>query len=161
MAFFNADSTNLRSNFLTLIKFVFFLGLGILIIWLSIRNLTQTEKDEIINSFRTANYNWVVLAIFLGILSHVIRSLRWMIFFEPMGYHPSFKNTFYAVMVGYFANMAFPRLGEVTRCQVREDSFQQILRNGNHRKGIGYDHILPVISSDDLYPDRYPARLPG
>ena len=118
MAFFNAESTSLRSRFLTLIKFVFFLGLGILIIWLSIRNLTHSEKDEIIHSFRTANYNWVFLAIILGILSHVLRSLRWMIFLEPMGYHPSFKNTFYAVMVGYFANMAFPRLGEVTRCGI-------------------------------------------
>ena len=118
MAFFNAESSSLRSKFLTLIKFVFFLGLGILIIWLSIRDLTLSEKNEIINSFRIANYNWVFLAIILGILSHVLRSLRWMIFFEPMGYHPSFKNTFYAVMVGYFANMAFPRLGEVTRCGI-------------------------------------------
>jgi uncharacterized protein (TIRG00374 family) len=118
MAFFNAESTSLRSQFLTLIKFVFFLGLGILIIWLSIRNLTLAEKDEIIHSFRIANYNWVFLAIILGILSHVFRTLRWMIFFEPMGYHPSFKITFYAVMVGYFANMAFPRLGEVTRCGI-------------------------------------------
>jgi uncharacterized protein (TIRG00374 family) len=41
-----------------------------------------------------------------------------MLFFEPMGYSPSLKNTFFAVMVGYFANMAFPRLGEVTRCGV-------------------------------------------
>jgi uncharacterized protein (TIRG00374 family) len=118
MAFFNAESTSLRSQLLTLIKFVFFLGLGILIIWLSVRNLTLAEKDEIIHSFRIANYNWFFLAIILGILSHVLRSLRWMIFFEPMGYHPSFKNTFYAVMVGYFANMAFPRLGEVTRCGI-------------------------------------------
>jgi uncharacterized protein (TIRG00374 family) len=35
-----------------------------------------------------------------------------------MNYHPSLKNTFFAVMVGYFANMAFPRLGEVTRCGI-------------------------------------------
>ena len=118
MTFFKGESTSLRSKFLTLFKFVFFLGLGILIIWLSVRNLTLAEKDEIIHSFRIANYNWVFLAILLGILSHVLRSLRWMIFFEPMGYHPSFKNTFYAVMVGYFANMAFPRLGEVTRCGI-------------------------------------------
>ncbi|MCX6247110.1 MAG: lysylphosphatidylglycerol synthase transmembrane domain-containing protein [Bacteroidetes bacterium] len=118
MAFFNTESSSLRSNFLTFIKFVFFLGLGILIIWLSIRNLTHSEKQEIINSFRTANYNWVILAILLGILSHVIRALRWMLLLEPMAYKPSFKNTFYAVMVGYFANMAFPRLGEVTRCGV-------------------------------------------
>ncbi len=118
MAFFEAGSTTFRSKISTFIKFIFFLGLGILIIWLSVRNLTPAEKDEIIHSFRIANYNWVFLAIILGILSHILRSLRWMIFFEPMGYHPSFKNTFYAVMVGYFANMAFPRLGEVTRCGV-------------------------------------------
>jgi hypothetical protein len=118
MAFSEAGSTTLRSKIITFIKFVFFLGLGILIIWLSIRNLTTAERDEIIHSFRIANYNWVILAIILGVFSHVLRSLRWMIFFEPMGYHPSFKNTFYAVMVGYFANMAFPRLGEVTRCGV-------------------------------------------
>jgi uncharacterized membrane protein YbhN (UPF0104 family) len=35
-----------------------------------------------------------------------------------MGYNPSVKNTFYAVMVGYFANLGFPRLGEVTRCGI-------------------------------------------
>jgi glycosyltransferase 2 family protein len=118
MAFFNAEPASLRSNLLTLVKFVIFLGLGILIIWLSVRNLTIIERDEIIHSFRIANYNWVFLAVFLGIISHILRSLRWMLLLEPMGYKPSFKNTFYAVMVGYFANMAFPRLGEVTRCGV-------------------------------------------
>jgi hypothetical protein len=41
-----------------------------------------------------------------------------MLFFEPMGYKPTLKTTFYAVMVGYFANLAFPRLGEVTRCGI-------------------------------------------
>jgi uncharacterized protein (TIRG00374 family) len=37
---------------------------------------------------------------------------------EPMGYHPKISNTFFAVMIGYLANMALPRLGEVTRCGV-------------------------------------------
>jgi len=97
-----------------MIKFALFLGLGILIIWLSLRGLTPGERIQILNSFRIANYNWVILAILLGILSHVLRALRWKLFLEPLGYHPSLKNTFFAVMVGYFANMAFPRLGEVT-----------------------------------------------
>jgi uncharacterized protein (TIRG00374 family) len=107
-----------KNRVTTFIKFMIFLGLGIFIAWLSLRGLTPEERSQIIHSFRTANYNWVILTISMGILSHVLRSLRWMLFFEPMGYHPSFKNTFYAVMVGYFANMAFPRLGEVTRCGV-------------------------------------------
>jgi hypothetical protein len=102
----------------TLIKFFLFLGLGIFIIWLSLRGLTAEERRQILFSFRIANYNWVILTICLGIISHIFRSLRWMLLFEPMGYKPSLKNTFYAVMVGYFANLAFPRLGEVTRCGV-------------------------------------------
>ena len=35
---------------------------------------------------------------------------------EPLGYNPSLRNTFYAVAIGYLANFALPRLGEITRC---------------------------------------------
>lgn len=107
-----------KTGLSTIIKFTLFLGLGILIIWLSLKDLTDTEKQEIMNSFRSANYNWVILSIALGILSHILRSVRWMMFFEPMGYKPTFRSTFYAVMIGYFANLAFPRLGEVSRCGI-------------------------------------------
>ncbi len=113
-----AEETPRKNWGSTIIKFVLFLGLGLLIMWLSLRGLTEEEKAQILNSFRIANYNWVILAILLGILSHILRTLRWILFFEPMGYKPSMKVTFYAVMVGYFANMAFPRLGEVTRCGI-------------------------------------------
>lgn len=102
----------------TVVKFVLFLGLGIFIIWLSLRGLTTAEKDQILHSFRIANYNWVILTVFLGIFSHILRALRWKLLLEPMNYHPTVKNIFYAVMVGYFANLAFPRLGEVTRCGI-------------------------------------------
>lgn len=105
-----------RNKTITALKFIFFLGLGLLVIWLSVRNLSANEKAQIIHSFRIANYAWVGFAILLGVFSHLLRALRWMLFFEPMGFNPSLKNTFYAVMVGYFANLAFPRLGEVTRC---------------------------------------------
>lgn len=103
---------------ITALKFVFFLGLGLLIMWLSLKDLTASERSEIMYSFRTANYYWVALAIILGIFSHVMRAARWILFFEPMGFKPKLKTTFYAVMIGYFANMAFPRLGEVTRCGI-------------------------------------------
>lgn len=102
----------------TIVKFVLFLGLGIFVIWLSLHGLSPEEQSQILTSFKTANYTWVLLAILLGILSHILRALRWMLFFDPMGYNPKLKTTFYAVMIGYFANMAFPRLGEVTRCGI-------------------------------------------
>jgi len=118
MSFFNAGVTPFRSKIMTSVKFVFFLGLGIFIIWLSLKDLSHEEKAQIIRSFKIANYNWVFLVIFLGICSHLLRSLRWIILLEPMGYRISLKNSFYAVMIGYFANMAFPRLGEFTRCGI-------------------------------------------
>ncbi len=118
MAEASPEGTPGTNRLATFVKFALFLGLGILIIWLSLRGLTDEEKSEILHSFRIANYNWVILTIVLGLCSHLLRALRWRILLEPMGYKPTVKNTFFAVMVGYFANMAFPRLGEVTRCGI-------------------------------------------
>ena len=81
-------------------------------------NLTPEEKKDIYKSFIGANYWWILLSIVIGIASHISRSVRWIILMEPMGYKPRFKNTFLAVLIGYFANLALPRLGEVTRCGI-------------------------------------------
>ena len=35
---------------------------------------------------------------------------------KPMGYTPRTPNVFFAVMVGYLANLAVPRLGELLKC---------------------------------------------
>ncbi len=37
---------------------------------------------------------------------------------ESLGYSPTSINSFYAVCIGYLANAAVPRLGEITRCTI-------------------------------------------
>ncbi len=37
---------------------------------------------------------------------------------RPIGYNPSYWNTFFSVMIMYFFNLFVPRLGEVTRCSI-------------------------------------------
>ena len=64
------------------------------------------------------DYTWIWVAIVFGLLSHVSRSLRWQMLTKSMGYQISFMNSFMGVMIGYFANMAIPRMGEFTRCGV-------------------------------------------
>ncbi|MCF8299368.1 MAG: flippase-like domain-containing protein [Saprospiraceae bacterium] len=108
----------MKKGLLTSVKFLFFLSLGIVLVWLSIKDLSPSERNDIWESFKSAKYSWVILCIILGLLSHLIRARRWRRLLRPMGYNPSLKNTFYAVMIGYLANMAFPRLGEVTRCGI-------------------------------------------
>jgi len=72
--------------------------------------------EELAKSFTNVKYVWVGLAVFVGFISHVVRALRWKLLFEPLGYNPPLVNVFGAVVTGYLANLAFPRLGEITRC---------------------------------------------
>lgn len=99
-------------------RFTIFLGIGIFFIWIFLRNLSADQKEEIINSMGNANYWWIASAIPLGILSHYTRAMRWKMLIETMGYKPRNRNMFFAVMIGYFANLALPRLGEVSRCTI-------------------------------------------
>ncbi|OIP02598.1 MAG: hypothetical protein AUJ98_00650 [Bacteroidetes bacterium CG2_30_33_31] len=108
----------MKKNIVNIIKITAALGLGILIIWLSLRHLTAEEKSNIIHSFSIADYSWVVFAMIIGVFSHFIRALRWKILLKPMGYNPSAYNSFLAVMIGYFANLGIPRSGEIARCSI-------------------------------------------
>lgn len=70
------------------------------------------------NVFGNAAWGWIMLSLLSSLSSHILRALRWQMMLRPMGYQPKFYNTFFAVMIMYLANMAFPRLGEVMRCGV-------------------------------------------
>lgn len=101
-----------------ILKYVVFLGLGILLVWLSLRSLTDEDIIRIKESLKTANYTYLALAILAGLFSHVVRAIRWNMLIQPLNHSPKLPNTIMAVIVGYLANIAVPRLGEVTRCGV-------------------------------------------
>jgi hypothetical protein len=108
----------LKKQLLTIFKFLFFLGIGILLIWLAVKDKTDAELANIKAALQQADYFWIILSVFISGLSHYFRALRWKILLEPMGYKPKTSNTMFSVMVGYLANLALPRLGEVTRCGI-------------------------------------------
>ena len=83
-----------------------------------VKDLTEQDKKNISAAFHKANYFWIVVSMFLGLLSHVSRAVRWKMLLKPLGYNPRLSNTFFAVMIGYLANYALPRLGEVSRCGI-------------------------------------------
>jgi len=108
----------LKKYFFTALKLIIFLGIGVFFIWLSVLKLGEEDKRQIFKSFSEANYWWLVLCLFLGLISHIIRSLRWEMLLNTVGYSPRFINTFLSLMIGYFANLAVPRLGEISRCSM-------------------------------------------
>lgn len=108
----------MNKKLLGILKLLFFFGLGVFLIWLSVRKFTDEQWDNISKAIREADYFWVVISMLLGLLAHWSRALRWKMLIQPLGYDPRIGNTFFAVAIGYIANYAFPRLGEVTRCGV-------------------------------------------
>lgn len=105
-----------------ILKFVVFLGIGIFFIYWFLLKLDASERAEIWQSFLSARWGWVVAVIFVSLLSHLVRALRWRLLFKPLNHYPNVNNTFGAVMVAYLANLAVPRLGEVMRCAMLRSS---------------------------------------
>ena len=87
-------------------------------IWLALRSLTEEDKATISKAFDETDYFWIIFPTLLSGLSHFLRAMRWRLLIQPLGYTPKLYNTFFALMVGYMANLAIPRLGEVSRCGV-------------------------------------------
>ncbi|GAB4375154.1 MAG: lysylphosphatidylglycerol synthase transmembrane domain-containing protein [Salibacteraceae bacterium] len=100
------------------LQVLFSLSLGVFLIWYIYKDLTEEDKANIILSFKTARYEWVVLSSLIAITSHIFRAYRWKYPLESLDIKIGLGNRFAAVMIGYLANLAFPRLGEVTRCAV-------------------------------------------
>ena len=106
----------LKKRILALVKFLIFLGLGIFIVWWMARGIDEKGWNQIELSLRKARFLLIVPVFLLLIISHYFRALRWKMLMDPLGYQPSTFNVFNAVMIGYMANLAFPRLGEVLKC---------------------------------------------
>lgn len=105
----------MKKRVLNILKFLVFISLGIFIFW---KVYKGQDIDELIKSIHQVDFFWIYVSIVLGILSHVARSARWVLLAKGLGYKPSGYNSFFAVMIAYLANLAFPRMGEVTRCAV-------------------------------------------
>ena len=87
--------------------------MGILLLYLAFKGV---DFEHLINDLKSANYYWVFLSLIFAFIAYVSRAIRWRLLIEPLNYKPPIKNVFYALMLGYFANLAFPRIGEITRC---------------------------------------------
>lgn len=97
------------------LKIILPLGFGGFLVWYS---LSSISIGILVSYFQEANYWWIALGLFFGILSHLSRAYRWKFMLEPIGYKPKFTNSVLAVLVGYLVNLAIPRAGEVSRAAV-------------------------------------------
>ncbi len=89
--------------------------LGVFLIWYFLGKFSQEQIDKILYDLKHANYYWILLSLFFGILSHLSRAYRWHFMLDPLGYKPKFANSVMAVLIAYLLNLVIPRSGEVGR----------------------------------------------
>ncbi len=121
----------IKSFLLQTLKFLLFLGVGLGILYLVYRSQSAAFQEDcalrgipaedcsligkVIADFRSANYLWIVLVILAFTVSNISRAIRWNMLLRPLGYSPRLINAFLCTVLGYFANLGLPRLGEVVR----------------------------------------------
>lgn len=97
------------------LKIVLPLLLGVLLVWYS---LSKISIDELLTYFKNADYFYISLGLFFGLLSHLSRAYRWKFMIEPLGYTLRLPNSIMAVFATYLVNYTIPRAGEITRATI-------------------------------------------
>lgn len=94
----------------------FLLGVGIIIY--QYNSFTNEQIEEIKSYFKTANYFYISLSLFIALFGFWSRAYRWKFSLEHLGYQTKFHNNFMAVCIAYLMNLTVPRSGEISRALV-------------------------------------------
>jgi hypothetical protein len=99
-------------------QYIFFLGLGLFLLWYTTRSLTAEELVQLKLTLGESRFILIIPGTLLMLAANWSRAVRWKILMEPLGYRPRTINAFLAVMLGAFFNLLVPRLGEVMKCSL-------------------------------------------
>jgi uncharacterized protein (TIRG00374 family) len=100
-------------SFLNIAKYILFFAIGFTLLWYTFRN---QSLNDIYNKISHAAPGWVFLSLLISFLALISRAMRWNLLIEPLGYKARLSSSFCSLMIGYFANLAIPRIGEISRC---------------------------------------------
>ena len=128
----------------TTIKIILFICFGVALFALVYKDF---DFNNFFGTMSKIKWGWLIPAAIISLLSHISRARRWQLMLETTGEKPRFTNTFFAVLNAYFANLAIPRLGEVTRCALitryEKQEFSKVLGTVVSERLL--DFILVII----------------
>lgn len=114
-----------------LLRFVLFAGIGIGVFAWVFRAQSRAYEaqcaldgiapadcrliDKLLYDFTLASPGWMLAVAAAFTFSIVLRAWRMQMLMRPLGYEIGFGNSFFSILLGYFANLGLPRMGEVVR----------------------------------------------
>jgi glycosyltransferase 2 family protein len=114
-----------------LAQFLGFAGIGALILFLVFRSQNKAFQaqcaldgvaaeqcslvQKLATDFASVHIGWLLAVVVAFTLSIVLRAKRWQMQHEAIGYQTRMSTSFWSIVLGYFANLGLPRMGEVVR----------------------------------------------
>ncbi len=105
----------MKSSIKKTLKTILPILLGVFLVWYSYYSTSEKDRSEIIHYIKNADLFWVGVSVFLGILTHLSRAVRWNYLLQPLGYKPKLFNNILIILTAYFTNLGIPRSGEILR----------------------------------------------
>jgi uncharacterized protein (TIRG00374 family) len=112
-------------------KSLLFLVIGLGILFLIFKNQSESYLKQcmsegknaedcslwskLLTDFSQVNWFWIFIVLILFTISNWSRAERWMLLLKPLDVVPKKLNAFLSIMLGYFANLGIPRIGEIVR----------------------------------------------
>lgn len=105
----------MNSSLKKILKIAIPILIGAGLVFYSFSSTSPEDREKILKSIQNANLVWVFLSIFIGILSHISRAIRWNYLLAPLGHKPKLINNVLIILISYFANTLVLRSGEFLR----------------------------------------------
>ncbi len=96
------------------VQFIVPVALTVLLVWWLFKKVNFSDMVAIIRD--GCDIWWIILAMLLSIVSHIIRAARWRLQLTSMDIHAPFMALCCSIFGCYALNLVFPRLGELWRC---------------------------------------------
>lgn len=102
-------------DFKTALKYLILFLIGVGVLYLAFKG---QDLGKIWEEIKGADFFWVIASSCAVWIAHILRALRWQMLYRSIHYQVGFWNAYHAVIIGYLANLALPRFGEIGRCSV-------------------------------------------
>ena len=92
---------------------------------------------KLVNDFAHVRFGWIALVLLAYLASVVSRALKWRLLLQPLCARPRLAVALLSILIGYFANLGLPRVGELVRAALI-----------SRHEGIPVERVMGSIVAD-------------
>ena len=138
-----------------LLQYLFWVAVAVVLVYFCFRSI---DWAQFMLALEHCRWEWVLLSISLGILSLLVRGLRWRMLLMPMDPQTSIVTCFNAYNICSAVNLFLPRVGEVVRLAyvVKNSS-----RDAEGKRLLSADKALGSIVTERIWDMLFVAIITG